>query len=173
MSRTRRLRPAASPRRGVSTLELIIGLPILIILLLAIVEFGLIMSKLQQVALASRTGAAVAAQQSSFNVAAIKNQVDRQLATAGIMAPSCEVLLQHNVEVGSPTTLSSGSGTCSCTSPSTPALPSSSVVPDGCVRVTVCIALSALTPDLLNTLGLSLSGKVVQQTTTLAFQGHP
>ena len=162
-----------SGRRGLGALELLVGLPILLILLLAIVEFALIMDKLQQVALASRTGAGMAAQQLSslFNVAAIKTEVDRQLLTAGISSGSCEVLLQHNVGTSTPVVIPSGSGTCTCMSPTTPALPASSVVPDGCVRVTVCVRLSALAPDLLSSFGLSIQGLQVLQTTTLVYEG--
>jgi hypothetical protein len=160
-------------RRGLGALELLVGLPILLILLLAIVEFALVMNKLQQVALASRTGAGMAAQQSSsnFNVAAIKTEVDRQLLTAGISSGSCEVLLQHNVGTSTPVVIPSGSGTCTCSSPSTPPLPTSALVPDGCVRVTVCVRLLALAPDLLSSFGLSIQGLQVLQTTTLAYEG--
>jgi TadE-like protein len=166
--------PTPSRRRGLGAVELLVGLPILLILLLAIVEFALIMNKLQQVALASRTGAGMAAQQSSssFNVAAIKTEVDRQLCTAGINSGSCEVLLQHNVGSSAPVVIPSGAvGACPCTSPATPALPTSAVVPDGCVRVSVCVRLSALAPDLLSSFGLSIQGLQVLQTTTLAYEG--
>ncbi len=151
-------------------MELLVGLPILLISLLAIVEFALIMDKLQQVALASRTGAGMAAQQTSFNVASIKTEVDRQLLTAGISSGSCEVLLQHNVGTSTPVIIPSGSGTCTCSSPSIPPLPTSAFVPDGCVRVTVCVRLSALAPDLLSSFGLSIQGLQVLQTTTLAYE---
>jgi hypothetical protein len=168
-------RTAHSPQlkhRGLGAVELLVGLPVLLILLLAIVEFGLVMDKLQQVALASRTGAGMAAQQSSsaFNVAAIKAEVDRQLLTAGISSGSCEVLLQHNVGTSTPVILPSGSGSCTCSSPTIPPLPSSAIVPDGCVRVTVCVRLSALAPDLLSSFGLSIQGLQVLQTTTLAYE---
>jgi Flp pilus assembly protein TadG len=148
---------------------MLVAVPLLLVTLLAIVEFALVMSKLQQVALASRAGASVAAKQSSLDVVAVKTQVDRELAVGGISAGSCEVLLQHNVQEATPVVMTSGAG-CTCQSPSTPALPSSSLVPAGCVRVTVCVQLSALTPDLLSTLGVSLGSSFVNNSTTLPYE---
>ena len=51
-----------SGRRGVVTLELILWLPIMIIFLLAIVEFALIMQFNQQVSYAARFGAKLASE---------------------------------------------------------------------------------------------------------------
>ena len=63
--RTRRLTrgPWRAKRRSASVLlELIVGLPILVIIVVASVQFGLFFQNMQQVALASRVGAHKAAE---------------------------------------------------------------------------------------------------------------
>jgi hypothetical protein len=155
-------------RRGVVTFELIVTLPILIIFLAAVIEFGLILANAKQVSLASRAGAKIAAESPApfgpGTLAAIRAAVDRQLETAGF-GPNASVgiSLQHSISYGGATPQTSGD----CSSPGSPSLPTGG---DGAVRVTVCVELSKLTPDLLSTFGFSTSEKTIEATTTYPYE---
>ena len=121
-------------------------------------------ANLQTVELASRTATKAAAESAQADVlsgTAITNAravADQVLATAGLT--STGVVLEHTVAGGSG---SFTSGTC--TAPGTPAIPAQGV------RVTVCLNLSQLTPDLLTSFGFSTAGRTVHQTTTMRFEG--
>lgn len=161
-----RLRPK---RRGVVTFELIVTTPILLIFLAAVIEFGLILANTKQVALASRVGAKVAAEDSRLPGSTsdvnddVETAVNRQLQAAGFGASGTSgVTLRHNVGGGS---VSDTNGTCA--DPTSPALPTDG---SGSVRVTVCVELSKLTPDLLSMFGFSTSGKTVEVTTTYPYE---
>jgi hypothetical protein len=173
--------PTVAPlSRGAIVVELIIALPVMAIFLAAVVEFGLILVGVQQVALASRTGAKVAAESAGLNVGggspavatSVKSAVDRVLAAGGIgvaggTGNSCTVQLRHNVpgDAG----LYTAGGSCPCNSPTsnTPASP------PFYVRVTVCVELSKLSPNLLNTFGFSTANKYVEHTTTYPYEPAP
>lgn len=152
-------------RRGGVTLELILVMPVMIIFVLAAVEFGLLLSQIKQVEFASREGARLAAVQTpgdlSTAIGTVSNRVERVLQT-GEIPGYCKVILQHNVAAASNPTQSTGS--CNCPTPTTPALPSGTNL--AAVRVTVCVGMEKLAPDLLSSFGLSLNGKIVSQTTT-------
>ena len=159
-------RQNSNHRRAAVTVEFIIGLPIFLIFLSAIVEFGLVQANSQQVAIASRIGARLAAETAGLNpgntaatAASIRTEIDRQLESAKFGAnASAGVTLRHNVSGGGVAT----DGTCN--DPITPALPPNTV------RVTVCVPMSALTPNLLNVFGFSTTGKTVEVTTTYAYE---
>ena len=155
-------RPPSRVRAGAVTLELILTLPIWLIALLTIIEFGQILANLQQLSLASRVGAEEASQTYPLPTAGsvpsnVLTAIDQQLFSAGI-APRCKVILEHNLAPG-PTTLVSGD--CDCSPPDTP-LP----VHREYVRVTVCAELTALTPNLLGIFGFDVEDCMVQQSTT-------
>ncbi len=167
----KRLRQA---RRGAVTLELILTFPIWLIFLLAIVEFGQILSNEQQVALASRVGAEEASQTAILSPsnggpvpANVLEAIDQQLASSGISR--CRVIVEHNVLPSSPSpvtvpvTLSTG--TCDCDPPATP-LPSTRRY----VRVTVCVELTEVAPNLLCLFGFDISDKLMQHTTTFRYE---
>lgn len=164
-------------RRGGVTLELILNLPIWIIFLLALIQFGQLLSNAQQVALASRVGAEEASETAATTITTavtvpgnIVEAIEHQLESAGIVdsggASQCRVILEHNLS-GSDQQLDSAGATCSCSPPTTPPLPAGTDY----VRVTVCVPFSLVAPNLLNSLGLDFSGKVVQQTTTFLHEG--
>lgn len=140
--------------------------------LAAVIEFGLILGQLKQVTLASRIGAKIAAESFPISMAAIQTAIDRQLESAG-MGDSCNIILVHNVPGGGPSPQSSA-GSCGCTSPTTPALPTGTLLSgggfSGSVRVTVCVTLTQLSPDLLGTLGFSIAGDTVEHTTTFVHE---
>jgi Flp pilus assembly protein TadG len=153
---------------GVTILELILILPVIIIFLLAVVEFGLILANLKFVPAASRAGAKVyaefpaAALTNIATLTAVEDAINDSLAPANLTA--CRVILEHNV--GGPGSIQNG--TCACTPPAGPAMP---VLAGGSVRVTVCVELSQFTPNLLGLFGFSTTGRVVQSTTTFPHEG--
>lgn len=146
---------------------MIVFTPVLLIFLTSTVEFGQIMSGLKVVELASRMAAKTAAESpqadliSGAALASVESTADSTLAGYGMT--SCRVILEHTL--GGAGTFNTG--TCPCSAPVTPTLPVSA---SGSVRVTVCVEASELTPDLLSTLGFTVSGKHGQQSTVLPIE---
>lgn len=172
-SHRRTRRPAVRPlfhqprRSALCVFELILWFPVFLMFLLSVIEFGLIFGQLKQVAVASRAGAKVAAESLPISMTAIQDAVDHQLQSAGI-GSSCNIVLVHNVPGGgaSPQT----TGTCDCNTPFGPTLPAGTLLggggSSGSVRVTVCVRLTQLSPDFLNTLGFSIANFNAEHTTT-------
>ncbi|MEX0727089.1 MAG: TadE family protein [Planctomycetaceae bacterium] len=155
-----RLRSGFARRRGAVIFELIITLPALMILALAVIEFGLIQHGQKHVSSASAFGAKIAAETAglnSGNTAAVRTSVETAVNThfdvAGFGNVS-GVTLRHNVGGGGVD--SSGN----CPDPVVPALP-----PDS-VRITVCVDFTDLSPDLLSSFGFSLGDRSAVFTTT-------
>ena len=155
------------PRRTAAvTLELIVGLPVFLIFLAGIIEFGLIQANSQQVSQSSRLGAKLAAEFPNLDpgntaaaAAQIRLEVDRQLQNAGLgLTGSDGVTLRHTVAGGGEAT----NGTCS-----DPLFPS---MPFSAVRVTVRVPLPNMTPNLLNVFGFSIAGRTVEFTATYAYE---
>ena len=163
-------RPLGLSRRAVIVVELILTFPILFILLLAVIEFSLIIANLQQVSQAARSGAKIAAETSGLGgftdppltnntATAIRAEVDRQFLTAGFGSNASRgVTLRHTVAAGYVAT----DGTA--TDPFSPPMPNHAV------RVTVSVDLSKLTPDLLSSFGYSTSGQTVELSTTYPYE---
>lgn len=157
-------------RRGVIVVELILTFPLLFILLLAVIEFSLIIANLQQVSQAARLGAKIAAETpglggfsdpplTNTTATAIRTEVNRQFQTAGFgNNASRGVTVRHTVLAG----YSATDGTA--TDPVLPAMPTNAV------RVTVSIELSKLTPNLLSSFGYSTSGQTVEMSTTYPYE---
>ncbi len=169
LTATRRSHPLRALRRGVYIWELVVVVPFILLLLLGVIEYGFVYINQRHLAMAARTGAKIAAEQAIFDVAAIKDEVDRHLLSAGFAGSATEVILQHNVGSPVPVVISS-LGTPVGPYPTGPALPDASVVPEGCVRVTVLVPFTMLAPDLLAAFGFSLSSQQAQQTTTLSYE---
>ncbi len=162
--------------RGAVTLELILTLPIWLILLLGLIEFGLILTHQQQVALAARVGAEEASQTALLSMvdgdpvpSNVLVAVAQQLA--GSDMSSCKVILEHNVVPDSPpilpvpVTLSSSTGACDCDAPAIPLPPRRRYT-----RVTVFVPLTDLTPNLLRLFGFDISEEVVHHTATFRYE---
>lgn len=152
-------------RRGAVTLELILTLPIWLIALLAIIEFDQILSGKQQMALATRVGAEEASQSSGLDSAIavplnVLTAIDQQLASSGISR--CGVILEHNVG-GSAVTLTDG--VCQCDPPDVDLPPRRQYV-----RVTVCVELAELVPNLLGAFGFDISDCIIQHSTTFRYE---
>jgi hypothetical protein len=176
-------------RRGGVTLEMILNFPIWMITLLAVIQFGQLEANLQDVSQASRVGAEEAVL-TDLNTTAdndpvpadIVNAVKQQLQTTGIIPLAASspnpylIIVQHNVQYisSNPTdpssthTLYSESAPYIC-DPPTEALPDPSVYGPA-VRVTVCVRMDRLTPNLLNAFGYDISTDYVRQSTTFPYQ---
>ncbi len=172
-------------RAGVVILEVIVLFPVIVILLAAVIEFGLLLSGIKHVQAAGRAGAKIASELTTSNLTAapttnnvdvVQTTVDRVLSSAGFT--SCEVILEYIVPTPMCTGVTSGSGTQtagSCTGCNAPSasLPALADVPGGSVRVTVCVDADQLTPDLLSTFGFDVSSKVITTSTTLPYENCP
>lgn len=165
------------PRRGAVLLELILTLPVWLILLMAVVEFGMILVNQQQVALASRVGAEKASETAGLSTT-MYDQVHPDVLTAvqhqleSSCLKYCSVILEHNVvpsevpPIPTPVILRTPTvPACTCAWPST-AIPSER----RCVRVTVCVPLSELAPNLLSFVGFDISGCVIHHSTTFRYE---
>lgn len=156
-------RQKAPSRRGSVTLELIVMLPVWIIVMGAIVQFGLLIGNRQQVALAARVGAEEASRTPGLpaaggvpgNVVAV---VQQQLQSSGI--EQCKITLEHNL--AGIATLSTG--TCDCPTLGTSATwpPSSGAY----VRVTVYVPATELAPNVLKFFGFDISERFIRNATT-------
>ena len=168
-------------RAAAIALELILALPVLFIGLFAVVEFATYFSGAQQLALASRVGVEEASQVVLPNEmtlgspyiagdpvpASVLSAVLDQLGSAEISP--CRIILEHNVNtVDDPQhpgqsikprqVFVTSFGECNCEPPDTP-------LPVGSVRVTVCVPMTELVPNILATFGFDVEEKTVQQST--------
>jgi hypothetical protein len=146
--------------------ELLLALPVLVIVLLAVLEFGVMMANLQQVSLAARDGALVASQTPDLDTAAavppeVVDAVARQLGNSGMAY--CRIRLEHNV--GGPQTalLEPPGGGCDC-GPNAPLAPEP---PQTYVRLTVCVDMLQVAPNCLKQFGYDLTGQTASFTTLL------
>ena len=163
-------------RSAVTAMELLLVTPLLLIFLMAVIQFGVILANLKYLPLASRAGAKVLAETpfASLTLPAtltnVKNAVSAVLATGNIS--SCVVVLEQNVVVGvmpvDPPT------PCPCLAPSAPPLPVSLSVPSvKAVRVTVCVPWSELAHNLnfLSFICFSLSDRTSRSSTLYPYEG--
>lgn len=167
-----------SRRRGVVIVELLIWLPVLMTALMAVVEFAIMQQVNQQVALASRYGAKIAAEvtrafatspnlsnvNQSATVNNLQSRIDTFLANAGLTA-SCEVRLEHNACVNNPSQVDTATP-CNCSTGPAMLPPGEPPSGEAYVRVTVCVPLSGNVPNVLSTLGFDITGLIVQHSTT-------
>ena len=153
-------------------LELILALPPLLMVVMAIVEFGLLFSNEQVVEMASRAGTQVASELTPLPTtgavpAPISNAVATELARIGITR--YRIRLEHNVNpaappdaLTTPVVLETTFGTGPTTTPAVPAVGVTSGVTY--VRVTVVVFTTDLTPNLMSNYCLDLTGRVSAQT---------
>ncbi|MBA2117894.1 TadE/TadG family type IV pilus assembly protein [Bremerella alba] len=160
-----------SKRRAASLLEIIIGLPIVLVLLLAVVQFGLLQSNQQTLKMASRAGAMVAAElvidgTENNPHEAIVDAIDEVLRHGGILAfdESIETVgrVQLNYSVYDPSTMTVLKSelffTERCDPPAT-------IYPNyHYVQVTICIPTTRLAPNAMACFGVDYSGRDVMMT---------
>ncbi len=154
-------------RRGAIAVELIVSVPILIILLLAVIEFSLIFVAMKQVAFASRLGAkeaseagSIAALNTLVSSGTLRGLVDRQLQAAGSPG-ACQVIVQYgNGATYTPLT-DVGPTPCECFASFFDGPTEGTFV-----RVEVGAFLSDFCPNLLGPFGFSIADQKVSATTT-------
>lgn len=175
--------PRRAERRAAVVLELILTLPILMIALVAIVEFGLLVSNLQYVESASRAGSRVASRLAPTGPNQLNNgalppdiltAVNTELANIGPGVVARQVYLEYNVDsmggvVVMPFMDCGGASTTPCPYVAVNA-PTISLT-TAYVRVTVFVDFPDVAPNALAYFGLDFSSSVVQQTTTHMWLG--
>jgi TadE-like protein len=147
-----------SRRRATVVLEFMVVLPILVIVLVGTVQFGVFYANMQQVALATRVGAEEASQTGGLALANdvpanVLLAISQQLETAGLTY--CRVRLEHNVggdqvELYYPSEDACGGG------------PDETLPADGLpreyVRLTVTVRLGEVMPDTIGCFCFSPAG---------------
>ncbi len=156
-------------RRGVVTLEVILAIPIFVIALMPIVQFGLLFANQQYVAEATRAGTQVASELTTIGgvvPAQVQTAVARELSRIGVS--NFTIRLEHNIDfsvspavIGPTVVLQSVTGS----GPSPIIAPPAVVVTRRYVRVSVYVRSTELTPNLLSTYGFDLSTRASQETT--------
>lgn len=168
-------RRARRKKLGAVVLELLLTLPLVLIALLAVIEFGLLWSNMQGVEMAARSGTQVATRYPALpNAGAVPPDVITAVADelARIGVTDYRIQLTHNVaytpnpSIGPVVTLDSTIGTGLSSVPTQPPI---ALVPDRTfVRVTVFVntvggtSPTGLTPNLLNIFGIDLANRVSQ-----------
>jgi hypothetical protein len=149
----------------------VIALPVLILIGLGVVTFGIFFSNRQQVALATRVGAIEASQTSGLESTLdgdpvpdnILDVITKQLESSCIQVH--EVRVEHNLALtpgGDPVVLQSpGTSLCSCGPTET--LEECELL-GSYVRVTVCVEMEELMPSCLSAFGVPICGKLAQAT---------
>ena len=174
-------RVTSRQRRGGVVLELILGLPLLVIPLLAVVEYAVLMSNQQQVEMAARAGALTGAQLVLPSSGSVPTEVLDAIAAelthvgidlnARITDGTIRVELEHNYlssgadpELDPSATLASG--TLTCPSSAAPPAPDPDLSSFGrsYVRLRLCIRSDLLTPNLVSAYGIDMSERVTSQT---------
>lgn len=165
-------------RSAVVTLELILAIPVLLIVLLAVVEVGLILAASKHVEIASRLGAKLAAESTTAGlgtlntVGPLKTEIDKYLTTAGY-TNSCTVILEHNViGAANPVQTNPPAGGCTCNPDGS--LPAAVVGPPvtviESVRVTVCLPMDGNIPNCLATFGFDHSDCSIRHSSVWRFE---
>ncbi|MDA0281716.1 MAG: TadE/TadG family type IV pilus assembly protein [Planctomycetota bacterium] len=167
-------------RSAVITVELLLTLPILLIFLAAVIEFGLIFAVNQKVAYASRFGAKLASEEArtglddlnlSSGGSRLRTAVNRYLSTSEITTGACTVILEHNACLANPTQTDTDGSGCNCGAPATalPAGPPPAGISEY-VRVTVCVPLTGNVPEFLSSLGFSIAGYSIEHSTLFRYE---
>ncbi len=162
-------------RRAAAILELILVLPILVMLVLAVVQFGIFFTKMQQVALAGRTGVEAASQAVGLSTVDgdpvptdVINAVSQQLESSGI--DYCRIRLEHNVGGTQVELVSPTSNACDC-EPDTNI--GSTLPPGEYVRLTVGVPLLELMPNCMRGLGFDATSRIMTSTTIFRYELTP
>lgn len=173
-------------RAGIAVYELILVLPILLLVLLAVVEFGVLVANRQPLEMAVRDGALVA---SRLDLPPgpgpvppeIISAIARPLAEIGVdvnaalTAGTMHVRLEHNWDSATSGELDpSGilsSGSLVCPEPTEPPAPDPDDFAFGrlYVRLTVCLRSDLLTPNLLETFCLDMRERTTAETKTYRY----
>lgn len=161
IARSRRRRRSG----GSVTIEMLVVLPVLLIVLSSVVQFGYYFARAEQLALAARNGALEASRTPALLAAGtvpsnIEDAVRHQLQSSNIS--TIAIIVEHNTIDGTEDVLRTDYVTNTCPEP-TAALPTSAV------RVTVCVPLTDLMPNLLSIFGFNIAGRDSRFTSTFGY----
>jgi hypothetical protein len=152
--------PTCCHRRGVAAFELILVLPVLLLITIGLIEFGLMFANLQQVALASRVGAERASELATLPAMTtgdpvpleVIEAIEQQLQSSCI--DWCHIRLEHNAG-GTQEVLESSIGTpCGCEE--FELLPADEIPTGRYVRLTLTVPLSEVVPAGVTLFGCNL-----------------
>jgi hypothetical protein len=163
-----------SRRHGAATLELILVLPVLLLITIGLIEFGVMFANLQQVALASRVGAERASELATLPAFTtgdpvpleVIEAIEQQLHSSRI--DWCQIRLEHNAaDPQAQEVLESAEGDpCGCDD--IVPLPEDEIPTGRYVRLTVTVPLSEVVPSGLTLFGCRLfSAEQAFQSTTI------
>ncbi len=158
-------------------LEMILALPIVIMMSLALIQFGLLFMNMELLALASRVGAEQASQTVGLPMtdgdpvpAEVLEAVEQHLLSSDMY--HCHARLEHNVG-GTPVVLTSPADPdCDCEPTIDPPDP---LPPGEFVRLTVCAPLKEMMPNCLAIFGFSISdpSNTAESTTIFRYEIGP
>jgi Flp pilus assembly protein TadG len=169
--------PRVFSRAGSVMVEFLLVMPILLIVLLTVIQFGMLLANMQQLALACRVGAEAASKTGNLpNTGtvppSITDAINQQLSSSGILYGA--VILQHNVNGSTHTLATPDPLPASCSPPQTalpPTPPPATNYGRPSVRVTVCVPMTELAPNCLAIFGFDLSGRYAKCSTTFRYEG--
>lgn len=166
--------------RGAAALELVLVLPVLLLITIGLIEFGVMFASLQQVALASRVGAERASELAGLPATTASDEVpaevieaiEQQLQSSGI--EFCHVRLEHNAG-GTQEVLETQAGDpCGCQE--LQPLPDDEIPTGRYVRLTLTVPLCEVLPGGITLFGCQLAspGQAFHSTTVFRYEiGEP
>jgi len=167
-------------RRAASLLEIIIGLPIVLILLLAVMQFGLLQSNQQTLKMASRAGALVAAELPIDGTetepdAAILSAVNEVLIHGGLLSSDETIESVGDVQLDYVVYDYDNQVPIKWTAPpDAPCNPPATVEPNYYyVQVTICIPATRLAPNTLAYFGIDFSSRDAIMTSLYRHERSP
>ncbi len=156
----------SAPRGGEIVIEFLLAIPVALIFLLAIVEFGVILANFKLLEMAAYEGAKTAASMEHsdvpYGIERINERVNRAMHASRI-GPACGVEFRHNIPGVSHREQRRWRNERRKLRHKP--LPENQHV--AAVQCTVCVPLSQLGPDLLPFVGFSLSKRYATATKTL------
>jgi hypothetical protein len=173
-------------RSAAVVLETILALPVFVIMLMGIVEFGVLVENLQHVEAASRAGVLVASRMAAGDIhavpgnpgdlpAAILEAVNDELNLMKTGTLARQVRLQTNINnmgvIPAPLVIATFTGGQTAAPDPYVAVNAPAAPLAAYVRVTVFVDVPDVTPNVLAAFGLDFTNEVVQQTTTFPWTG--
>ena len=167
-----------SPRetRGAATLELILVLPVLLLITIGLIEFGVMFANLQQVALASRVGTERASELADLGLTVDGDEVppevieaiEQQLQSSCI--DFCRVRLEHNVGGSQKVLVTETGDPCDCDD--VVSLEPDEIPTGRYVRLTVWVPLTEVLPAGVTLFGCNFvsPGQTFHSTTILRYE---
>jgi hypothetical protein len=154
--------PRSRRRHGAATLELILVLPVLLLMTIGLIEFGVMFANLQQVALASRVGTERASELATLPAMTagdpvpleVIEAIEQQLQSSCI--DWCHIRLEHNADDPLTQEVLESSQGADCGCEEFALLPQDEIPTGRYVRLTLTVPLSEVVPSGLTLFGCRL-----------------